>query len=148
MLAGMNDERSGWPDEDRHDSDVGPTTGKDEEFPAPVDLRDTYGNAGVAVGDAAATTAVDVDMPEGGPYPRPDRTQRPFAPAEPGAVRQPTVDPSLSRAVDRAAAGLDPEAQGYDRTIEGPPPGPLDPEAEVEDADAGDEPAGQYGSSG
>jgi hypothetical protein len=145
----MDEEQErGWADEARHDPDGGPITVKDEELPAPVDVRDTYGNAGQSVGDARATVAVDVDMPEGGPYPLPDVVERPFAAQPPGAVRQPTVDPSLSRAVDRAAAGLDPAAQGYDRSNEGPAPGPLDPDAEVEDADAGDQPAGQYGSSG
>lgn len=46
----------------------------------------------------------------------------------PGAAVQPTPDPSLSRAVDRADAGLAPDDAGYDRSNEGPAAGPLDPE--------------------
>ncbi|HSH21413.1 MAG TPA: hypothetical protein VK992_02195 [Candidatus Caenarcaniphilales bacterium] len=138
----------GWLGEDRSRHDEGPATGDEEGRPAPVDLRDTYGNAGPAIGDAAATVAVDVDMPEGGAYPLPDEVQRPYQAQDPGSIHQPTVDPSLSRAVDRAAAGLDPEAYGYDRTAEGAPPGPLAPDAPVEDADGGPQPAGQWGSSG
>ena len=115
--------------------------------PPPVDLRDTYGNSGPAIGDATATGVADVPEREGGPYPMPDVTERPHTAQTPAtASGEPMRDPSLSRAVDREAAGLSPEAAGYDRTMEGPPPGPLDPEADEESPDAGGQPAGQWGS--
>lgn len=51
------------------------------------------------------------------------------APTEPVIERsaEPTADPSLSRAVDRAAAGAPLEEAGYDRAGEGPAAGPLEP---------------------
>jgi hypothetical protein len=116
--------------------------------PPPVDLRDTYGNAGPAIGDAEATGLLDVPDQPGGPYPPPSVVERPHASLPPETISaEPTRDPSLSRAVDRAAAGLQPEAAGYDRSIEGPPPGPLDPAAEEQPAEAEDQPGGQWGSS-
>jgi hypothetical protein len=63
-------------------------------------------------------------------------------------AEQVTRDPSLSRAVDRQAAGLEPEAEGYDRSIEGSPPGPLAPPAnETVDADDETSGGGQYSGS-
>lgn len=153
----MDEQRApGWINEPREDDGrpiedpgEGARVGEDEGLPAPIDIRDTYGNAAPGVGNARGTEAADVEMPEAGPYPLPEVVERPFAAAPPGAMPgQPTPDPSLSRAVDRAAAGIDASADGFDRAAEGPPPGPLGPDAALEDADAEGEPAGQYGSSG
>jgi hypothetical protein len=146
----MDEKRTeGWYDEPRgEDAGEGPTTSRDEAAPVPVDLRDTHGNAGPAIGNAAASVTVDVEMPDAGPYPLPDQVERPFRAQPPAAPTPATADPSLSRAVDRAAAGLDPAAAGYDRSAEGPTPGPLGPAVDEEDPDAGPEPAGQWGSSG
>jgi hypothetical protein len=117
--------------------------------PPPEDLRDTYGNAGPAIGDAEATGLLDVPDQPGGPYPPPNVVERPHVSQIPETFSaEPTRDPSLSRAVDRAAAGFQPEAAGYDRSMEGPPPGPLDPAAEEQPADAEGQPGGQWGSSG
>lgn len=119
------------------------------DTPPPEDLRDVWGNAGPAVGSAVPTGVVDVREPEGGPYPLPNVVERPHISERPATFSgEPTRDPSLSRAVDRATAGLDAESAGYDRTIEGPPPGPLDPQADEEPPDAEHAPGGQWGSSG
>jgi hypothetical protein len=72
----------------------------------------------------------EVEMPEGGVHPPPDMIERPHAPPRGPGHHELTRDPSLSRAVDRADEGLDPAAAGYDRSIEGPAPGPLEPDAE------------------
>lgn len=96
----------------------------------------------------AAKPLADVDLPEGGVYPPQDLIEHPHVPAAGLPPNALTRDPSHSRAVDRAADGLEPEAAGYDRTIEGPPPGPLEPDAEEAPPDSGDHPGGQYGSSG
>ena len=53
--------------------------------------------------------------------PLPEHVERPHAARPPGAP-QPTLDPSLSRAVDRAAAGSDPRDAGYDPEGYGPAP--------------------------
>jgi hypothetical protein len=90
----------------------------------------------------------DVKLPEGGVYPPQDVIERPHSPqagTPPGTLNR---DPSLSRAVDRDSEGLDAQAAGYDRSIEGPSPGPLDADAEQVPADSGEHPGGQYGSSG
>jgi len=117
--------------------------------PPPEDLRDDYGNAGPAIGDAVPAGVIDVREPAGGPYPAPSVTERPHVSRRPGTFsREPTRDPSLSRAVDRETAGLDAAAAGYDRTIEGPPPGPLEPDHEEQPADTEGGPGGQWGSSG
>lgn len=153
----MDEERSsGWWNENREDDGrpvedpgAGARVGTEEGMPAPIDIRDTYGNAAPSVGNARGTDVADVEMPEGGPYPLPERLDRPFAAAPPGVTPgEPTRDPSLSRAVDMANAGLDPAAQGFDRSAEGPPPGPLGPDVKEQPAGAEGEPAGQYGSSG
>jgi hypothetical protein len=125
-------------------------TGRDEETaPAAIDVRDTFGNTGPAVGDATTEGAVDVREPEAGPYPLPELVERPHVPeTHATAPVQPTRDPSLSRAVDRAAAGLAPESAGYDRSIEGPPPGPLEPPVDEEHPASEGKPGGQWGSSG
>lgn len=115
----------------------------------PEDMRDTYGNAGPAIGDAVAAAEVDVAMPAGGPYPMPDVVERPHITQAPGTFSgEPNRDPSLSRAVDRASAGLTPEAAGYDRSSEGPAPGPLDPDGDAEGPDNEAQPGGAWGSSG
>ncbi len=117
--------------------------------PPPEDLRDTHGNAGPAIGDARQAELPDVPDQPGGPYPPPNVVERPHTSQPSEALSsEPTRDPSLSRAVDRAAAGLQPEAAGYDRSMEGPPPGPLDPAADEQPAEAEDQPGGQWGSSG
>lgn len=119
------------------------------DTPPPEDLRDEYGNAGPAIGDAVPAGVIDVREAPGGPYPAPNVVERPHMTQRPGTFSgEPTRDPSLSRAVDRETAGLDAAAAGYDRTIEGPPPGPLDPNLEEQPADAESEPGGQWGSSG
>jgi hypothetical protein len=90
----------------------------------------------------------ETEDPEAGPYPLPSVVERPHSTESglPSGALQ--TDPSLSRAVDRDEAGLDSAAAGYDRSIEGPTPGPLDPDAEQVPADASDKPGGQWGSSG
>jgi hypothetical protein len=117
------------------------------EVPPPEDLRDTYGNTGPAVGDAVAAGEMGVALPEGGPYPMPTVVERPHTAQRPQTFSaEPNRDPSLSRAVDRAAVGLTPEDAGYDRSIEGPAPGPLDPEAHEDAPDSENQPGGAWGS--
>lgn len=147
--------RTGWLSENRTDDDrpidhdAGLHLGDEEGMPAPVDIRDTHGNAAPAVGTGLGTDVADVDLPDGGPYPLPDQLERPSPAVPPGTpLMEPTRDPSLSRAVDVANAGLDPGQLGFDRAAEGPPPGPLGPDVEAQPADAEGEPAGQWGSSG
>ncbi|HUG47883.1 MAG TPA: hypothetical protein VMP67_05665 [Candidatus Limnocylindria bacterium] len=119
------------------------------DVPPPEDLRDEYGNAGPAVGDAVPAGVIDVREAPGGPYPAPNVVERPHTAQTPETFSgEPTRDPSFSRAVDRAAAGLATDSAGYDRSMEGPPPGPLDPDVEEQPADAESEPGGQWGSSG
>ncbi len=154
MADDERDERSTYPAH-RPDHDISPTIGQPQAGedvrpePPPEDMRDFYGNAGPAIGDAAPVSAVDVPEPEAGPYGPGPRVERPHVSEQaPSVFHEPTRDPSLSRAVDRAAAGIEPDAAGYDRSIEGPPPGPLDAPADREAADAEDQPGGQWGSSG
>lgn len=87
----------------------------------------------------------DVDIPERGAYPLPELTERPHEVSDGFPSTALTRDPSLSRAVDRAAAGAPVDQAGYDRSIEGEAAGPLEPEAQPESDDL---PAGQWGSSG
>jgi hypothetical protein len=91
---------------------------------------------------------VDVELPEGGVYPPQAFIERPHAPEAGLPHGSLTRDPSLSRAVEREHEGLDADAAGYDRSVEGPAPGPLEPDAERVPADSQDLPGGQYGSSG
>ena len=82
--------------------------------------------------EAETATATDALLPAGSPYSLPEEVEHPHRTPLTSAKRvppQPTRDPSLSRAVDRAAAGAPVEEAGYDRSAEGPPPGPLDPDA-------------------
>lgn len=90
----------------------------------------------------------EVELPEGGVYPPQDMIERPHAPERGLKPASLSRDPSYSRAVDRAEEGLPVEEAGYDRSIEGPSPGPLDADADQVPADSGDQPGGQYGSSG
>jgi hypothetical protein len=109
-----------------------------------VETTDTRGGARRPPGG----TLDDVDLPEGGVYPPQAMIERPHAPARGLKPASLSRDPSYSRAVDRAEDGLPVEGAGYDRSIEGASPGPLDADAEQVPADAGDQPGGQYGSSG
>jgi hypothetical protein len=120
-----------------HDGGHGPAieqSGQDEEpVVTPEDVRNT----------------LDVPEPPGGPYPPHSAIERPHAIPAPTTIPiQPTRDPSLSRAVDRAASGLAPEDAGYDRSNDGPAPGPLDPPVGEERPDSVEHPGGQWGSSG
>ena len=146
----MEEKRSaGWWEEGTEPQEDRSSGAADELEATPIDLRDTYASAGPGLGDSRPADELDVPEQPGGPYPLPEVIERPAAAQSPAkAAAQPTADPSLSRAVDRIAAGLDPEAAGYDTSALGPPPGPLDPAVEEEDADAGSQPAGQWGSSG
>ena len=160
----MNDERyeiegkDPWygpaPDLDAGDTTVQVQTGRegewDEPLSAPIDTRDAYGNAGPALSDPTVDVELEpeVDDALGGPYPLPSVIERPHTATAPGsAPHQPTRDPSLSRAVDREAAGLDPAAAGFDRSGESSADGPLDPDVEQQPA-SDEHPAGTWGSSG
>ncbi len=90
----------------------------------------------------------EVDLPEGGFDPQPSLLERPHSSQSGLDQGTLTRDPSHSRAVDRADGGLDPAAAGYDRTNEGPTPGPLEPDADEVPTDAEEIPGGQWGSSG
>ena len=93
---------------------------------------------------------VDADYQREGTYTTevPTGVRRPRAPSPPDPP-QVTRDPSLSRAVDAQAAGVDPEALGFDAGAgEAGHPGPIEPTAEELSPVAEDEPAGKYGSSG
>jgi hypothetical protein len=119
---------------------------------APSDLRDAI--AGPA-DELRPSVAPDSDIGDGAELTRRGYTsevatgdRRPWQAAEPGT---PTItrDPSMSRAVDVAAAGVDPAALGYgDVNGEIGHPGPLAPTAEEQSPQAEGEPAGKYGSSG
>jgi hypothetical protein len=90
----------------------------------------------------------EVELPDGGVYPPQDVIERPHAPERGLKPASLSRDPSYSRAVDREVEGVPVEGAGYDRSIEGPSPGPLDGDAEQVPADSDDQPGGQYGSSG
>jgi hypothetical protein len=102
----------------------------DEEHPArppeeekPTDLRD---EVHTQPDELRASPAMEAPLPAderppGTTYPPPEHVERPHAARPPGAP-QPTLDPSLSRAVDRAAAGSDPHDAGYDPEGYGPAP--------------------------
>ncbi|HWH24375.1 MAG TPA: hypothetical protein VNW68_05715 [Candidatus Limnocylindria bacterium] len=82
--------------------------------------------------DADVPPAAEVDS-TAGPYPLPEAIERPHqtpASTAEAPAPQPTRDPSMSRAADRAAAGVPVEDAGYDRSNDGPPPGPLEPRAD------------------
>lgn len=118
---------------------------------APVDTRDTYGNAGPALSDPTVPVDLEPEVEDavGGPYPLPSVIERPHVDNTPGsAPHQPRRDPSLSRAVDREAAGLDLAATGFDRSTESPADGPLDPDVEQQPPASDEHPAGTWGSSG
>lgn len=97
---------------------------------------------------------VDVEIPERGAYPRQEIIERPHRPSNGLPPTALTRDPSMSRAVDRAANDLPVEQAGYDRSMEGARPGPLVPTGEGAALDGDEEdgtdglPAGQWGSSG
>ncbi|MDP8905061.1 MAG: hypothetical protein M3N29_07070 [Chloroflexota bacterium] len=113
---------------------------------APIDTRDTYGNAGPGLARSDIDADIEIDEPPAGPYGLPSVIERTHRAEPPGTMpRQPTRDPSLSRAVDRAAAGIGVEEAGYDRAAEGPAPGPLEPDAEQEPPLSKDLPGGQWG---
>jgi hypothetical protein len=106
-----------------------------------------FDDSGRRRGEPAAPLT-DVELPDGGVYPPQSAIEHPHAT---GAGLRPASlsrDPSLSRAVDRAEEGLESEAAGYDRTIEGPSPGPLEPDASEAPADSDENPSGSWGSSG
>lgn len=103
---------------------------RDEERPArplkdekPIDVRD---EVHAEPDELRSLPVVDGPLPAderpaGTTYPLPEHVERPHAARPPGAP-QPTLDPSLSRAVDRAAAGSDPHDAGYDPEGYGPAP--------------------------
>ena len=88
---------------------------------------------------------VDLELPSEGAYPLPEVVERPHQP--PDGIHEPEklADRSLSRAVDRDAAGAPVLDAGYDRSIEGESPGALDPDRESQPDD--EAPAGEWGSS-
>ena len=93
------------------------------ETELPADLRDEVEAAAEDLRDPVSASA---QLPaEGRPsattYPPPEVVERPHEARPPGAP-QPTLDPSLSRAVDRIAAGHDPHDAGYDPDGYGPAP--------------------------
>lgn len=154
MSERRSDDRNEWygPDPGQEAGATTATTqagNAEEPAEIPDDVRDTYGNAGPGIGTATAKDPLlDVPEPPGGPYPPHSMIERPHAiPASTTIPPQPTRDPSLSRAVDRAASGLTPTDAGYDRSNDGPPPGPLDPPVEEEQPDSASRPGGQWGSS-
>jgi hypothetical protein len=120
---------------------------------AVVDAGPVDRTAAAAPNDALNVPLVDVDTPERAGYPLRNRVERPYR-AESGLPQgQLTRDTSLSRAVDRAASDAPVLEAGYDRSIEGEPPGPLAPDVNAPPdtgSAEGDEqlPAGQWGSSG
>jgi hypothetical protein len=113
--------------------------------PPPEDMRDMFGNRGPAIGDARPVGDVPfADTAGVNEHVRQDPVRaRTRAPSN-----EPVRDPSLSRAVDRAAAGLEPADAGYDRAFEGEPAGPLGPAEDEVPADAEEGPSGGWGSSG
>ena len=123
----------------------------DKPVAAPVDTRDTYGNAGPALADPTVDVELEPEVEDavGGPYPLPSVIERPHAASAAGsAPHQPTRDPSLSRAIDREAAGIDLAATGFARSTESPADGPLDPDVEQQPPSSDEHPAGTWGSSG
>lgn len=90
-----------------------PARPPDEEQPA--DLRDEIESESgdLRPGASGDTPLGTTHEPEGGPYPLPDRLERPHV-AQPPGTPQPTLDPSLSRPIDRRQAGIDPESSGYE----------------------------------
>ena len=120
----------------------------------PSDLRDaiegTYETLRPAVEPRDELAHVDEKHLREGTYTTevPTGIRRPRAPAPAGSP-QVTRDPTLSRAVDAEAAGLDPAALGFgERDGEAGHTGPLVPAAEDQEPAAEGEPAGKYGSSG
>lgn len=103
----------------RDDDDRGPPPGteqpadmSDEIEAAPDDLRDPVSNSAELPAE---------ERPSATTYPPPEVIERPHA-ARPSGTPQPTLDPSLSRAVDRVAAGREPHDAGYDPEGYGPAP--------------------------
>jgi hypothetical protein len=89
----------------------------------PVDLGD---EVEASQQDLRHPVSVDPELPaderpSATTYPPPEVMERPHA-ARPPGTPQPTLDPSLSRAVDRVAAGQDPHDAGYDPEGYGPAP--------------------------
>jgi hypothetical protein len=130
---------------------------RDDFYEGPPLDDDPGAREGAAIADEAVRPGerqpldrplTDLEIPEGGVYPPQDVIERPHSATVGLSQNELTRDPSLSRAVDRADDGLSPEQAGYDRTIEGGSPGPLEPEAEQQPADSPDAPGGQWGSSG
>ena len=121
----------------------------------PVDLRDEIERTEAAlrpdVEPLDPLADVDEDYNRAGTYTTelPTGVRRPYAPREPNPP-QVTTDPTLSRAVDAQAAGVDPVALGFDEDVHGEAgrPGPLEPSAAEQSPVAEGEPAGKYGSSG
>jgi hypothetical protein len=120
----------------------------------PSDVRDEIERTEAALRPAVTPQTpiadVDEDFGRAGTYTTeyPTGVRRPHA-AEPAGAPQVTRDPSMSRAVDAAAAGLDPRALGFDDSDgEIGHPGPLAPDVRDESPLSEDEPAGKYGSSG
>lgn len=150
----MTDKQHQEPFGDHAGQHAGATTAQTQagedlgDEPPPEDLRDTYGNYGPAIGEARQADLPAVPDQPGGPYPPTNVVERPHvSQTSETQSGEPTRDPSLSRAVDLAAAGMQPEAAGYDRSTDGPSPGPLGPDADAQPADAEDQPGGQWGSS-
>lgn len=120
-----------------------------ESKPAPEDLRDTYGDAGPSIGHAETEGAVDVEEPPTGPYPLPNVVERPYIAQTPSSLSgEPTRDPSLSRAVDIEAAGMDPRELGFEPAPRETGADALGPAVDELSPDAEPEPGGQWGSSG
>ena len=118
----------------------------------PVDLRDAI------IGpeeELRPAVALDSDIGDGVGLTRRGYTaevatgdRRPLR-ATPAGTPTITRDPTLSRAVDAEAAGVDLRAIGFgDTDGEAGHPGPIEPTAGDQSADAGGEPAGKWGSSG
>jgi hypothetical protein len=120
----------------------------------PSDLRDAIEGTQETLRPAVAPDDPLIDVDEKhlreGTYTTevPTGVRRPRAPAQPNSP-QVTRDPTLSRAIDAEAAGIDPTTLGFDETHgEAGHPGPLAPTADDQEPAAEGEPAGKYGSSG
>jgi hypothetical protein len=117
--------------------------------PKPADLRDEIQGPSDWLQPAVAGNddLADVTADGGLDVPRPEDQRRPAF--EPGQITQVTRDPSLSRAAELRAAGVDPEdVHGMSDPSEIGHPGPIAPDAADQPAAAEGEPAGQWGSSG
>lgn len=118
----------------------------------PVDLRDAILGPEEELRPAVAP---DSDIGDGAGLTRRGYTaevatgdRRPRRPTPAGT---PTItrDPTLSRAVDAEAAGVDPAAIGFGETHgEAGHPGPIEGTADEQTPDLQGEPAGKWGSSG